>query len=195
MKKIYFDGCSYTFGAELSDRLNTRYSAIVSKELDAEEYNIAMPGSSNRRIARNLIEHDLEQYDFFVIQMTKRLRTEYYDGSLWQKVKFNPKTNDVGNKNPQKEFWTKYYKEIYHDEYGRIDEIMFYTLIRTLLKDKPHVIIGLTHRGTIFAPSCQVPVDIVYAKGSLPYAPLGHPNEEGHNIIARDILSTHENIL
>lgn len=192
--RIYFDGCSYTYGAELSKRLDNRYSSLVSKKLGAEEYNVSMCGSSNRRLARNLMEHNLDQYDFFVIQMTKRLRTEYYDGSQWQKVKYNTRTKDVGDKNPQKEFWTKYYHEIYHDEFGKSDEKIFYTLIRALLKNKPHVIIGLLHNDSIFSPSCNVPADLIYRRGSLPKAEFGHPNEDGHKILANDIVNYYEGL-
>ncbi len=185
--KFYFDGCSHTFGAELNrTRLDDRYSSLVSKHFDAEEYNISMCGSSNRRIARNLMDHNLSQFDFIVIQMTKRLRTEYYDGQQWRKVKFNTRTNDVGPKNPQKEFWDRYYREIYHDEYGRSDEKIFYTLIRSLLRDIPHMLIGFYQT--------EVPVDHKYGRFDIPKAKEGHPNKQGHSIIANDIIKYYESI-
>ena len=84
--KIYFDGCSFTYGSELKDRLKSRYSRLLCDHFDAEEYNIARGGGSNRRIARNLLEHDLSQYDMVVLQMTKRQRTEYYSYGHWQRV-------------------------------------------------------------------------------------------------------------
>ena len=39
--KIYFDGCSWTWGAELKDPYQSRYSKIISDKLGAEEYNIS----------------------------------------------------------------------------------------------------------------------------------------------------------
>ena len=86
--KIYFDGCSYTRGDELSDPEKTRFSKIIANKLNSIDYNFAISGGSNRRIARNLLEKDLSQYDIFIIQFTKILRTEYYNGVRWIKVKY-----------------------------------------------------------------------------------------------------------
>ena len=66
--KIYFDGCSHTWGSELSD-LDSRYSNIICNHYGAEEYNIAERGGSDKRMVRNLLEHDLTQYDMFVIRI------------------------------------------------------------------------------------------------------------------------------
>ena len=53
--KIYFDGCSWTWGAELKDPYQSRYSKIISDKLGAEEYNISKCGASNNRITRQLL--------------------------------------------------------------------------------------------------------------------------------------------
>ena len=84
--KIYFDGCSFTWGDELEDNYTSRYSRLLCNHFGAEEYNIAKRGGSNRRIVRNILEHDVSQYDLFIIQMTKRQRTEYYSYGHWQRV-------------------------------------------------------------------------------------------------------------
>ena len=76
--KIYFDGCSHTWGAELLDPYKSRYSKIVCDHFNAEEYNIGKVSGSDRRMARNLLEHDLSQYDMFVIQLTQKSRSEYW---------------------------------------------------------------------------------------------------------------------
>ena len=77
--KIYFDGCSNTHGSELIDPLNTRFSKLVCNHFNAEEYNIGRVSGSDRRMARNLLEHDLSQYDMFVIQFTHKVRGEWYN--------------------------------------------------------------------------------------------------------------------
>ena len=53
--KIYFDGCSWTWGAELEDPYQSRFSKIISDKLGAEEYNISKRGASNHRIVRQLL--------------------------------------------------------------------------------------------------------------------------------------------
>ena len=76
--KIYFDGCSNTAGSELKDAKKTRFSKLVCDHFNAEEYNIGLFSGSDRRMARNLLEHDLSQYDMFVIQLTQKARSEYW---------------------------------------------------------------------------------------------------------------------
>ena len=61
--KIYFDGCSHTWGAELQNPQQSRYSKLVCDYFGAEEYNIALQGGSNMRLARNILDHDLSEYD------------------------------------------------------------------------------------------------------------------------------------
>ena len=53
---ILFVGCSITWGDELKDRLNTRYSKLVCDALGANEHNIAECGQSNDWIARRTVE-------------------------------------------------------------------------------------------------------------------------------------------
>ena len=95
MKKIYFDGCSYTFGQSLELYCNSldifehnrmskykftkedlkfikknRYSSIVSNHLIFEETNKARNGKGNGRILFDLNRHDINDYEYFIIQLT-----------------------------------------------------------------------------------------------------------------------------
>tara|TARA_Y100001972_G_C7544225_1_gene273756 strand:- start:98 stop:628 length:531 start_codon:yes stop_codon:yes gene_type:complete len=171
--KIYFDGCSVTYGKELFD-ISNRFSGLICNKLNAEEHNLAINGSSNRRLMRNLIDN-LGKFDRYVIQMTKRSRTEWYDDK-WHNVTNQPVHS--GNY----DFWKRYYKEIYHDNYGITDELICYNLIRALLVNVPHVILWSGDY------DFNLPVDLVYRKGSYPTR-RGHPNEEGHQKICDDILN------
>jgi len=77
--KIYFDGCSWTRGAELENPEEERFSKLLCNEFDAEEVNLAINGGSNDRIVRNLlVENNIEDYDLAVIQMTFPVRTEFF---------------------------------------------------------------------------------------------------------------------
>ena len=53
---ILFVGCSITWGDELKDRLNTRYSKLICDALGANETNIAECGMSNDWIARRTLK-------------------------------------------------------------------------------------------------------------------------------------------
>tara|TARA_B100001250_G_C19503770_1_gene658601 strand:+ start:116 stop:664 length:549 start_codon:yes stop_codon:yes gene_type:complete len=179
--KIYFDGCSFTYGNGLKDKLRTRYSQLVCNHYGAEEYNIARGGGSNHRIARNLLSADLSEYDMVVLQMTKRQRTEYCDGGDWKRV-------GLGNvmRKRDNEFWMTYYKDIYSDTYGIADEKIYYNLFRGMLRDKPHVILSIEEE-----PS--VPVDFHIGK-NIPRVDGNrsnrHPNEEGHQLICEGICES-----
>ncbi len=95
MKKIYFDGCSYTFGQGLElycnpsnifehDRMSryvftkedieflktNRYSGIVSKYFVFDEINNSKNGKSNGRILFDLNEYNIDDYEYFIIQLT-----------------------------------------------------------------------------------------------------------------------------
>ena len=83
--KILFTGCSITWGDELTDRENTRYSRLVSNHYGAEEVNIAWNGISNDRIVRESITYlDKNPVDLIVIQFTLHTRSEWFgkDGSI-----------------------------------------------------------------------------------------------------------------
>lgn len=95
MKKIYFDGCSYTYGQSLELYCNpldkfgetrmshykftnediefitkNRYSAIVSNHFGFIEKNNSIPGKSNGKILFDLNQHDINNYEYVIIQLT-----------------------------------------------------------------------------------------------------------------------------
>ena len=199
--KIYFDGCSHTWGAELAKPEVYRYSRIVSDHFGAEEYNIARRGGSDKRVLRNLIETDLSEYDYVIVQLTRKSRTEFWcdRNKSWFQIK-NPvrvlkdgrmkeRTNTYLDED-KKFFWKNYWKYIYTEKLGHINQLTYYHAMRNLLKDKKHLIIGISGKGSVI----QVPVDINFtnfeSNNTIKYktAPAGHPSEEGHKQIAEEII-------
>ena len=98
-QKIYFDGCSYTFGQSLElycnplnvfthDRMskyvfngndfnfirNNRWSNLVSIKMDSMEHNYSINGNANGRILYDLKRHlsytSIEEFDYYIIQLT-----------------------------------------------------------------------------------------------------------------------------
>ena len=206
--KIYFDGCSWTWGAELKDPYQSRYSKIVSDKLGAEEYNISKPGASNSRMVRRLlVDHkDLSEFDLIVIQMTYPQRMEYYDKDMrkfvqnrnwsqtaklsinqlrevrWCKDQRKLLLNNAVLDNKDKA-WLDYYRYIYEDEYGDTYDDMYATAIRSYCKANSVPLILAT---TKKKKHSKLSYD-VYC-GDVPRASGGHPNEEGHSIQAQQIL-------
>ena len=206
--KIYFDGGSWTWGAELKDPYQSRYSKIVSGKLGGEEYNISKPGASNARMVRRLlVDHkDLSEFDLVVVQMTYPQRMEYYDKDMkkflqnrnwsktaklsinqlrevrWCKDQRKLLLNNTVLDNKDKA-WLDYYRYIYEDEYGDTYDDMYATAIRSYCKAKSVPLILSTIKKK---KNCKLTYD-VYC-GDVPRAKGGHPNEEGHAMNAQQIL-------
>ena len=100
------------------------------------------------------------------------MRTEYYDGSKWMRIK-NAQTWNRRKYGEHPLFWKEYYTEIYHEKYGMIDKKICYHAIKNLLYGKRYLLLDIDQ--------CRDMVGENRATG-------GHPNEKGHEIIAQYIL-------
>ena len=231
MNRIYFDGCAKTGGFAKAPVFHLRYSKLLCKKLGAEEYNIAQRCGNNKRIVRNLLEHDLSKFDLFVIQMTKRRRFEFYDSKThrWisigydsgylprrvsgfseqikidyvsrrdennQVIKHTMWGDDIITLNEKHELTVNnisdelrefikytlfYFKNIYTEKQGKIDEQMCFSTIKSTLKNHKHIIIWMGEG------DCDVPVDLKYKKGKKYKSGL-YFGEKEHEMIYNDIL-------
>ena len=193
--KIYFDGCSWTEGAELQDKKKERYSRVVCDRLNAEESNFGRSGGSNDRIVRRLLIHKkIEDYDLAVIQMTLPARTEYWDNE-WRFI--NPKHNyskwlfgkegkidTLGSKfKEHSDFWKYYYTDITNEKYFDVKEEVHYKTIRDHCKCRGIPLILCTiNRWT------SLDFDIHMDSATLNKHRYGHPTREGHEFLAGEIL-------
>lgn len=206
--KIYFDGCSWCWGAELKDPYQSRFSKIICDKLGAEEYNISKSGAGNDRMVRQLlVDHkNISEFDLVIIQLTYPERHEYYSK---KRKKFVSNTNwkDVARLSleqlrtvtyskqrkklllenaeldPIDKAWLDYYRYIYEEEYGDAYEDMNATAIRSYCKANNVPLILATVKRK---KNSKLSYD-VYC-GDVPRATGGHPNEEGHAIHAQQIL-------
>ena len=203
--KIYFDGCSWTMGAELENPEKERFSKLLCNELGAEETNLAIGGGSNDRIVRNLlIEHNIEDYDLAIIQMTYPARTEYYDvhsthaQNNW--VRVNPKHSystamyekianfqlKEGKFTEKKAFWREYYTDITNQEFFDNKEKIHFQTIKNHceVKKVPLMILTINQWTKTSAYQLNLP-----RKRDFTYHPYGHPTKETHRLIADDIAA------
>ena len=114
-----FVGCSITWGDELKDRLNTRYSKLVCDALGANEHNIAECGQCNDWIARRTVEETRKRrYDRIYVQLTIPSRLEYFtEKDQYRTHKF--RTQMMGRK--EERFYHEgrwYYKMVYNRQLG-----------------------------------------------------------------------------
>jgi len=205
-------GDSWTFGDELEDRPNQRFSTLLSRRMNAEVDNPSVCGLSNHAIARIFLETDISVYDLVIIQMSQISRTEWYDKkgtttrykrNLQKKLYPNrryrqiPKiqsewdgimtTQDIymstGHIIDGKEWWMRYYEELYHDKYGESDEMIFFHLIKNKLTRMsiPHIMMTINKK-------TKMPFDLQLNKSKYPRAKGDHPTSLGHIMIASDIM-------
>ena len=203
--KIYFDGCSWTQGAELENEEEERFSKLLCNELGAEETNLAIGGGSNDRIVRNLlIEHNIEDYDLAIIQMTYPARTEYYnDNSVhahkkW--VRVNPKQSystsmyekianfqlKEGKFSEKKAFWREYYTDVTNQEFFDNKEKIHFQTIKNHCEVKKVPLILLTINQWTQTTAYQLNLP---RKQAFTYHRYGHPTKETHRLIADDLAA------
>ena len=178
--KIYFNGCSWTWGAKLSKEKKIhidgkvfhpdRFSTKVCEYFNAEEVNDSMCGVSNHYIVRTSLKRNPDDYDLAIIQLTVKSRNEYHDGCIWKQL--------TTRNNP------KYY-DFYSDEMGWYDEYISHKLLSQHFNK---CIFLSIERQT------KVKVDLQLRSDKKPrniysrFENNSHPNEEGHIQIASDII-------
>ena len=195
--KIYFDGCSWTEGAELNNQEEERFSKLICNQLDAEETNLAKGGGSNDRIVRNLlVENNIEHYDYVVIQMTFPARTEYWDKE-WIRVSGKHNYNKwlygengdirrLGEKfTNHQQFWKYYYLSVANVKYFDTKEKIHYETIRNYCKSKgvPLVLCSINNWS-------KIRFDHILQVKNEHSAEYGHPNAQGHQLIAEKIIKS-----
>jgi len=154
-----------------------------------------------------LVDHkNISEFDLVIIQLTFPSRHEYYDKRkkrfrsctnwsgvakysledlakiTWCKDRRDKILNNV-KLDPIDKVWLDYYRHVYEDEYGDACEDMSATAIRSYCKANNVPLILATVNSKKHS---KLSYD-VYC-GDVPKAGGGHPNEEGHKIIANDLL-------
>tara|TARA_Y100001973_G_scaffold97292_1_gene153152 strand:+ start:499 stop:1143 length:645 start_codon:yes stop_codon:yes gene_type:complete len=204
--KVYCDGCSWIKGAEIKDKTK-KFSTLICNELGAEEV-LAVGGETGTNCAttrRMVCDYNMSEFDMAIIQFATPSRTEYYDeyrkrflsinSKLRYKGKFNHK-NRVGYEHwddSMVSFWRYYYTNVYHTEYGETQEQINHTTIRNLCQVNKVPLLFLTTRSdsTNMYQEGSPRMKYDFYLDDLKYPRVGrgaHPNEEGHRMIADDLL-------
>ena len=197
--KIYFDGCSVCWGGELKssdEKFNEegeRYSKLVCDALGAHESNMSRQGASNFRVARQcLVRYNMKDYDLAVIQLTYNSRNEFWDTERSRFTQFSVNVAESKGK-----LYNRFYKDIYDPFYGDMYEYMFATAIRDHCKVMgiPLILltVGVSENNKVsktrsMDKKIDWDIDITELLQWDCYAPLGHPNQKGHQKIADRIL-------
>ena len=202
---ILFVGCSITWGDELKDRLNTRYSKLICDALGANETNIAECGMSNDWIARRTVEETRKKkYDRVYVQLTATPRMEFFnqDGPC----KFTPQIV----KQKEKSYYIEgrwYYKMIYNMYHGIENLYKNKFIIESAVDSELAFLFADSkqdrklHEGSYWNSFCKIKQHEIFRhilRGPLsksevdrlyPLGKRGHPLESSHQRIADYLLS------
>lgn len=205
---ILFNGCSITWGDELKNREQDKFSTLVSDYYSAEHCNLSDCGRSNDAITRTTMQWfaDGNTTDLAIIQWTIISRFEGYDDL---NKKYIHITVDRKTK------WDHFYKKYYYDQLG-IDclyknyylleqyfiknNIKYFFMFHDcwddtitnldsvwkqfLIKKDFHYLRGCDHHNTILK------TDASHFEGT-----KGHPNEKGHQAISDYLINEINNAL
>ena len=109
MNSITFSGCSITWGDELNDRLNERYSKLVADHYNTKGYNMSECGISSDAIVRRTIEYlQGTRPDLVVLQFTVTQRIEFFDANV-EPEKWTPQRLQSVR---QRDYYLRIYNEV-----------------------------------------------------------------------------------
>ena len=202
---ILFDGCSWTWGDELENREEKRFSTLVakkglmSKDIIRDHANIGQCGKSNDGILRTTIDFcEKNEVDIAVIQFTLISRREIMRETENKYYHINPHGKDdrsieyYKNLHTRQDDCANYYKNKFIlEQYFKSKQIKYYFVDLTKPKD------ALDFQNSSWYEICDKKpvISLKSVIGRMRMNPenyvTGHPNEKGHKLIADHI---YENI-
>jgi hypothetical protein len=143
--KLYFNGCSHTYGDDLKDPKSSAWPSVLSSELDASFLNDSVSGGTNDRIMYRTIKH-LDQFDKFYIAWTYTTRFTRYRADNNHDVNFNPRLmHDLYSKDRNFAEYGKIHYQTWHNELYAIKLwLQNIVLLQRLFEsvNKPYVMIN-----------------------------------------------------
>lgn len=202
--KIVFTGDSYTWGAELENNIESRYSRIMCKSMNAEEVNLGVGGSANDPIFLRLIEYlQNNTADYVIIQLSDVHRiaiahphTEEFKSLNYRSSSNNMKFHmadvrqkvgkyiyDIGKKGTKSWYRMTRYKIWLTDLYLKEKGINYIICVKSEEIDDYLNDPGISQhiKDKFFTPSLR---ELCYGNRTQG-VDKGHPNEQGHKIIAK----------
>jgi len=145
--KLYFNGCSHTYGDDLAD-CDQAWPSLIAKQLDCNFVNDAVSGGTNDRIVYRTIKN-IQDFDKFYIAWTYITRFTRYRSDNNHEVNFNPglKHRLYGNKeeflNYSQLHYTCWYNELYAFKIWLQNIILLQRLLES--ENKSYIMINANH--------------------------------------------------
>lgn len=143
--KLYFNGCSHTWGDDLADPSTTAWPAVLSKTLGVEFMNDSASGGTNDRIMYRTIKN-INQFDKFYIAWTYTTRFTRYRSDNNHDVNFNPPlVHSLYGKDPDFINYGKIHYRTWHNELYAIklwlqNIVMLQRFFET--EEKPYIMVN-----------------------------------------------------
>jgi len=163
------NGCSFTYGDELENHEEERWSNHLSKLLNEKIINIALPGSSNKQIWRRTMErlHNEEFTNCFILWSAfERIETIEFNAGVTIKsddgvalsnihpdyyVQWSPARLDTTPWRYKKDEFENFYSRIYSSETGIMDTAFYmYDLYNICKLKNINYYQGFFHQGNKF---------------------------------------------
>ena len=145
--RLYFNGCSHTFGDDLLDR-NQAWPSLIAKKLHCDFVNDSVSGGTNDRIVYRTIKH-ANEFEFFYIAWTYTTRFTRYRSDNNHDVNFNPqlKHSLYGNQSEFKDYGKLHYafwnNELYNFKLWLQNVVLLQRYLDSI--NKPYVMLNATH--------------------------------------------------
>ena len=198
---IGFSGCSFTYGSELNNHEENRWSRLVCDALGAKELNYGYPGASNDEICKKTFEATQESnHDFFVIQITSSIRFS---------VALGGEPQSVGPLQKNKNEFSNLLSKLFFSKYEQSDELVWQNLMRWKIIclhhylnsiNTKHMFVFLNDSDRLYMKNNTLSTgsfknvcsNIALAEycfvSGFPLGPNKHPLETGHQFIAKDVV-------
>lgn len=117
--KLYFNGCSHTWGDDLNDPATQSWPAVLSCRLNCEFLNDSISGGTNDRIVYRTIKN-IQNFDKFYIAWTHTSRFTQYRSDNNHDVNFNVQLHHrlYGNDPDFKNYGTIHYRTWHNELYS-----------------------------------------------------------------------------
>ena len=141
---ILLNGCSFTYGDELSDPTAHAWPAILAAKLSADFNNDAVSGGTNSRTVYRTIKNTQDDYDLYPIAWTNYTRFTFYKSDNNFEVNFNPQLLQAlySTEKFYKDWGNTLYKHWYNELYAFKLWLQQIIQLQKVLIDKKYLMIN-----------------------------------------------------
>jgi hypothetical protein len=142
--KIYANGCSFTYGDELTNPSKNAWPVLLSNSLHATLNNDATSGGTNYRTVYRTIKNLKNNYDLYLIAWTDYSRFTFYRSTNNEEINLNSRLkNDTLRKSLELTDWAfKFYKHWYNELYAFKLWLQQIIQLQSVLQNKSYIMIN-----------------------------------------------------